>query len=464
MTEPECLGDRSARQRTTLYVYVVASVAAVGGLLFGYDLSIISGAIIYLKRAFHLSDVQEGFAMASAVIGCVLGPLVASFLADRIGRKPTLLIAATLFGASSIGAALPATIGQFNFFRAIGGVGVGLSSIVSPMYIAEISPARIRGRLVTVNQLGIVGGSFIAILVSYAIAQSHMDYKWRWMFATECVPVALLFVGLLFVPESPRWLAQRGHAVAANAVLMRIEGADFAAAEMRAIATDSTVEQGRFFELFRPGIRIALLVAIGLAVFQQITGASILFANAPIVFQKAGFSDAPDAIGQTVWLQIWNVAITVLSMWLVDRVGRRLLLLWGVGGMALGMVAMGLVFAVRAPGIYVLLVMFFAIGAYIVSLAPLAWLIMSEIFPTRLRSKGMAVAGVSLWVAYFAGLQTFPILREYFFKRYGAISGMLYLFAGVCGVALIFFLRFVPETRGKALEDVSRLFERRSGN
>ena len=335
----------------------------MGGLLFGYDLSIISGAIIYLKKAFHLSDVQEGFAMASAVIGCVLGPLVASLLADRIGRKPTLIIAAMLFGASSVGAALPATIGQFNFFRAIGGIGVGLSSTVSPMYIAEISPARIRGRLVTVNQLGIVGGSFIAILVSYAIARSGMGNEWRWMFASECVPVALLFVGLLFVPESPRWLAQRGHDHAANAVLTRIEGADYAAAEMRTIATDSTEEQGRFFELFRPGMRIALLVAIGLAVFQQITGASILFANAPIVFQKAGFSAASDAIGQTVLLQLWNVAMTVLSMWLVDRVGRRLLLLWGVGAMELGMIAMGLVFASRASGIYVLLVMFFAIGA-----------------------------------------------------------------------------------------------------
>ena len=450
MSEPECLGDRGARQRTTLYVTVVASVAAVGGLLFGYDLSIISGAIIYLKKAFHLSDVQEGFAMASAVIGCVLGPLVASLLADRIGRKPTLIIAAMLFGASSVGAALPATIGQFNFFRAIGGIGVGLSSTVSPMYIAEISPARIRGRLVTVNQLGIVGGSFIAILVSYAIARSGMGNEWRWMFASECVPVELLFVGLLFVPESPRWLAQRGHDHAANAVLTRIEGADYAAAEMRTIATDSTEEQGRFFELFRPGMRIALLVAIGLAVFQQITGASILFANAPIVFQKAGFSAASDAIGQTVLLQLWNVAMTVLSMWLVDRVGRRLLLLWGVGAMELGMIAMGLVFASRASGIYVLLVMFFAIGAYIISLAPLAWLIMSEIFPTRLRSKGMAVAGVSLWLAYFAGLQTFPVLREYFINRFGSISGMLYLFAGVCGVAEIFFLRFVPETRGKA--------------
>jgi SP family arabinose:H+ symporter-like MFS transporter len=437
MSEQKPFGSRDAGQRTTLYVSLVASVAAVGGLLFGYDLSIIGGAIIYLKNAFHLSDVQEGFAMASAVIGCMVGPLVASVLADRIGRKPTLLIAAALFGASSIGAALPDTIGQFNFFRAIGGIGVGLSSIVSPMYIAEISPARIRGRLVTVNQLGIVGGSFIAILVSYALARSGIKGEWRWMFASECVPVALLLVGLLFVPESPRWLAQRGRPEAASAVLTRIEGVDCAAAEMLAMATVSTEERGRFIELFRPGMRVALLIGVGLAVFQQITGASILFANAPIVFQKAGFSAAPDAIGQTVLLQIWNVVMTVLSMWLVDRVGRRLLLLWGVGAMGLGMVAMGL---------------------------PLTWLIMSEIFPTRLRSKGMAVASVALWVAFFAGLQTFPILREYFIKHFGSIAGMIYLFAGVCGVALIFFLRFVPETRGKTLEDVSRLFEPATGD
>ena len=196
-------------------------------------------------------------------------------------------------------------------------------------------------------------------------------------------------------------------------------------------------------------MRVALLIAIGLAVFQQITGASILFANAPIVFQKAGFSAASDAIGQTVLLQLWNVAMTVLSMWLVDRVGRRLLLLWGVGAMALGMIAMGLVFASRASGIYVLLVMFFAIGAYIVSLAPLAWLIMSEIFPTRLRAKEWPWPALPFGWPILQGYRRSLFSAEYFINRFGSISGMLYLFAGVCAVALIFFLRFVPETGAK---------------
>ncbi len=219
--------------------------------------AIIGGAIIYIKKVFALNDVQEGFAMASAVIGCVVGPLVASVLADRIGRKPTLLIAAALFGVSSIGTALPMTIGQFNFFRAVGGIGVGLSSIVSPMYITEISPARIRGRLVTVNQLGIVGGSFIAIVVSYALARSGIASEWRWMFASECVPVALLFIGLLFVPESPRWLAQHGRSDSAAEILTRIEGPAHAATEMLAITKESTEETGRFMELLRPGMRVA---------------------------------------------------------------------------------------------------------------------------------------------------------------------------------------------------------------
>ncbi|MEO6436286.1 MAG: sugar porter family MFS transporter, partial [Tepidisphaeraceae bacterium] len=433
-----------ATSAQTAYVYVVASVAAVGGFLFGYDLAIIGGAILYLKKTFALNDVQEGFAMASAVIGCILGPLVAVGLADRIGRKKTLLVAAGLFGISAIGTALPATIGQFNVFRAVGGIAVGLSAIVSPMYIAEIAPARMRGRLVAVNQMGIVGGSFIAIVVSWALAHWAVPGEWRWMFGSIAVPIALLFVGLLFVPESPRWLVQRGRDEEAIRVLTRIEGDAHAIAEMKAMAATSDEPDGRFVELLRPGLRIALLVGVGLAVFQQITGTSILFANAPTVFQKAGFASESAAIGQTVLLQIWNVAVTALSMWLVDRVGRRPLLLWGVAAMGAGLVAMGLIFANRVSGIYVLLVMFFAIGAYIVSLAPLTWLIMSEIFPTRLRGKGMSVASISLWIAFFLGMLFFPIMREFFERRSGTIAGMFYTFAGVCAVAFVFFYKFVP--------------------
>ena len=457
--DPPDVTPHHATSAQTAYVYVVASVAAVGGFLFGYDLAIIGGAILYLKKTFALNDVQEGFAMASAVIGCIVGPLVAVGLADRIGRKKALLAAAALFGISAIGTALPTTIAQFNLFRIVGGIAVGLSSIVSPMYIAEIAPARIRGRLVAVNQMGIVGGSFIAIVVAWALAHWAVPGEWRWMFASICVPIALLLAGLIFVPESPRWLVQKGRDEEAIRVLTRIEGDAHAISEMRAMTAASAEPVGRFVELFRPGLRIALLVGVGLAVFQQITGTSILFANAPTVFQKAGFASESAAIGQTVLLQIWNVAMTFASMWLVDRVGRRPLLLWGVAGMGAGLVAMGLIFANRFSGIYVLLVMFFAIGAYIISLAPLTWLIMSEIFPTRLRGKGMAVASISLWVAFFLGLQLFPMMREFFIRRSGTIAGMFYTFAGVCAVAFLFFLKFVPETRGKTLEETSRLFE-----
>jgi sugar porter (SP) family MFS transporter len=440
------------------YIYVVTAVAAVGGFLFGFDLAIISGAMLYLKKVFGLDGMSEGFAMGSATLGCMAGPLLALALSDSVGRKRTLVLAAFLFAVSAAGTALSPTIAVFNTLRVLGGIGVGLSSVVSPMYIAEIAPASIRGRLVTINNLAIVGGSFAAILVSYVLSQTELRDSWRWMFGSQCIPAIAFMIGLAFAPNSPRWLAGKGREAEALEILTRVQGSAGAAVEMEGIRDSLSQDQGRFAELFRPGLRLALLIAVCLGIFQQATGSSVLFANAPLVFQKAGFMKESQAIGQSAILMVWNILSTMAGMWLVERCGRRPLLLGGLIGMGLGLASTGLVFQFDLSGSFVLVVMFVGIGMYVMSLAPLTWLLMSELFPTRLRGKAMSMAGMVLWVACYAGLQTFPPLRDWFERRHGSIAGVFYLYAGVCVLAFFFSLSLVPETKGKTLEEIERLW------
>jgi len=447
------------------YIYAVCGVASVGGFLFGYDLSIIGPALLYLKDAFHLGGAAEGFAMGSAAIGCLFGPWLAVAMSDSWGRQKALFFAAVFYGLCAAGTALAGGIAVFDAFRFLGGVGVGLSSVVSPMYIAEIAPARLRGQLVTINNLAIVVGSFAAILVAYGLAKSNLAGNWRWMFASQIVPVIGLMIGLCFVPNSPRWLAQAGRFSEASAILERVNGKEPAAIELQAIRESltsdggSTSEGGSWSDLFRGGTRRALFIAGGLACLQQLTGASILFAYAPEVLRNAGFGRQTDAIGATVFLQIWNIMATLLAIWMVDRVGRRPLLLVGVAGMSVGLASLGLGFQFSFSAFHLFLLLLFAIGTYLISLAPLAWLIMSEIFPTRLRGKAMALASFILWGSFYLGVQLFPMLRNYFNDRFQNMAGVFYLFAGVCVLALFFCWKMVPETKGRTLEEIAQLWQ-----
>jgi SP family arabinose:H+ symporter-like MFS transporter len=420
------------------YIYLVCGVASVGGLLFGYDLSIIGPALLYLKDAFHLNGAAEGLAMGSAAIGCLFGPWLAVGLSDSWGRQKTLFLAAVLYGLCAAGTAWAGSIAVFDTFRFLGGVGVGLSSVVSPMYIAEIAPARLRGQLVTINNLAIVVGSFAAILVAYSLARSNLADNWRWMFASQIVPVLGLIIGLCFVPNSPRWLAQAGRFSEASEILERVNGKEPAAIELKAIRESLKSDAGTWSDLFRVGTRRAVGIAAGLACLQQLTGASILFAYAPEVLRNAGFIRHTDAIGATVFLQIWNIAATLLAIWMVDRVGRRPLLLVGVIGMGVGLASLGLGFQFGWSAFTLFLLLLLAIGMYLISLAPLAWLIMSEIFPTRLRGKAMALASFVLWASFYLGVQIFPMLRNYFTDHFHNMAGVFYLFAGVSVLAFFF--------------------------
>ncbi len=446
-----------SEQAGGFYVYAISFGAAVGGFLFGYDLAVVGGAQLLLEKYFSLNAAGLGWATSSALLGCAAGPLVAGFMADRLGRKKTLIAGSLLLGASAIGTSLPEDIATYNFFRIIGGVGVGICSIVSPMYIAEIAPARVRGTLVTINQLAIVLGC----LVSYIVAQgllalfSH-DVAWRWMFGLECVPILFFVIYLMFVPNSPRWLAENGRSEEALTVLTRIQGREAALRELEGMEGLREAETARFSEVFRPGIRFALLIAVTLAVLQQWTGVSVLSSYLPKIYQAAGYEKISDAVWLSVVTYIFNLAMTAVAFWLVDKTGRRPLLLVGTAGMVLGLVCLGLVFFLEIGGIAVLVAMLLAQAAYLTSLAPVTWIIMSEIFPTRIRGRAMGISALALWIACFLGVMYVPVLMEAFEAAFGTPAGIFWLFAGVCVFAFWFCWKWVPETKGRTLEEIAR--------
>jgi sugar porter (SP) family MFS transporter len=449
----------NASPSSKAYVYLISLVAAVGGFLFGFDLSIISGAVLFLQKQFSLTAAQLGFAIGSASLGCLTGPFVAGWFSDKLGRKKSLILADVLFGICAVGTAATGGMREFNIYRIIGGIGVGMASVVSPMYIAEVAPARIRGRLVTLNQLAIVIGSTSSIVVSYLLS---FRGNWRAMFASALVPVLILLVGLSLVPESPRWLVQKNRETEALDILTRVDGRDNAALVIQEIKETTRAESGGISELFQPGIRTALLIVVSLGIFQQWTGVSPLTFYAPIIFQRAGFTGASDALLQTIIFNVFNFACTVTALLLVDRVGRRPLLLLGTAGMALGQLLMGTFFHFNLIGIFVVLAMFLCIGTYAMSLAPLTWLIMSEVFPPRIRAKGQSAGSLAVWIATFSSNQALAPMMHHLERRFGSPAGIFWIFAAICGAALLFGWRMVPETKGKSIEAIGKSWTKSS--
>jgi SP family arabinose:H+ symporter-like MFS transporter len=441
------------------FVYLISLVACVGGFLFGYDINIISGAVIFMEKEFNLTTTQLALVMSTAQIGCVLGALMGGKLCDMFGRKKTLIVAAALFGLTTIFTALAGDLTMFNIFRFIGGLGIGLASIVSPMYIAEIAPSKIRGRLVTMNQFAICIGLLSSNIVAYFMS---FELGWRWMFASQGVPVVFLVMGLFVIPESPRWLAKKNRRDDALDVLTKINGAANAEPELKEIEKTIHEESGKLSELFQKGIRMALIIAVCLAFFQQWSGAQPLLLYAPMIFQKAGFTQASDAILQSTILAAWLVLCTTFAFFLVERFGRRQLLIGGALTMMIGMICTSLIFYLQLNPILLLLMMFISIGAYSVSLAPLTWLIMAEIFPNRLRGVAMSIASVVLWVSTVMVNQAFPFLSEISVSIFGSEFGIFIIYAVSCLATALFVWRYLPETRGKSLEQISAYWTKRS--
>jgi sugar porter (SP) family MFS transporter len=446
---------------STSYVFLVCVVAALGGLLFGYDTGVINGAIGPLTAHFGLNDVQQGWAMGCALLGCALGAIGAGPFSDRFGRKKALVVSAVFFFVSAVGTAVPRTLTAFILYRILGGLGVGAASMISPMYIAEISPARMRGRMVSINQFAIVSGFLVVYFVNYFIAlQGDAAWNerlgWRWMFGSESLPALGLLILSLVVPESPRWLTKQGRTAEALHILGRADGAAYAQAELAEIKETLRHESGSLRQLLQPGMRIILVIGVVLAVLQQVTGINVFLYFGTEIFKKMG-SQTDAALLQTVVVGVVNLTFTVIAIWTVDKLGRKPLMLIGSAGMGLCLIAMGLAAYRQATGLWMLLFILGYIACFAVSVGPVTWVILSEIFPTRIRGRAMAVATVCLWIANYLVSQTFPMMDQNPWLVATFHRGFpFWLYGAFCIVLFLFVRAFVPETKGKTLEQIER--------
>jgi SP family xylose:H+ symportor-like MFS transporter len=447
------------------FIWRIAFVAALGGLLFGYDWVVIGGAKPFYEAYFNLnSESLIGWANSCALIGCFAGSLLAGALSDRLGRKKVLIVSALLFAISSILTGWSYRFDAFIAWRILGGVAIGLASNISPMYIAEISPARWRGRLVSLNQLALVIGILAAQIANWRIARPVADnatraviaaswnaqFGWRWMFTAVAIPSAIFFFSAPFIPESPRWLVARGEETAALGVLERIGGREYARIELASIhsSLNRPNESRSWRELLSSGIRKLLLIGIALAVLQQWTGINVLFNYAEEVYRSAGYGVSGILFNIVITGTI-NLIFTILAMLLVDRFGRRRLMLLGCLGVGVSHLAASFAYRQHIQGLPVLILTLCAIACYAMSLAPITWVLITEIFPNRVRASAVSVSVAALWVAAFALTYTFPILN----RRIGT-SAVFLMYGIICLLGGLFVFLMVPETRGRSLEQI----------
>lgn len=429
----------------TGYILGISFISALGGYLFGFDFAVIAGALPFLQKQFELNEYWEGFATGSLALGAIVGCVVAGIVADKYGRKPGLLIAAVIFALSSLAMAFSPTRDILIASRFCAGIGVGMASMLSPMYIAEISPAHLRGRMVAINQLTIVIGILVTSLVNYSLRNNGED-SWRWMFGLGFIPSSLFFFGAWWLPESPRWLVKAGKDAKANLVLNKIGGKGFAGESLQAIEKSLTGKtKTNYSDVFKKGVLPAVLLGIGLAVFQQLCGINTVFNYAPKIFASIGASP-DDQLIQTVFIGGVNLVFTVLAMLLVDKLGRKPLMLIGAAGLAILYIIVAQLLGSHSANVSWFLLA--AIGMYAMSLAPVTWVLISEIFPNKVRGEATSIAVISLWAAYFILVFTFPVL----FKKFQDKS--FYLYSAICFIGFLFVWWKVKETKGKTLEEL----------
>lgn len=452
------------KRKHSFYLLLISLVSAMGGLLFGYDWVVIGGAKIFYEPFFGLehSAALRGWAMSSALTGCLAGALLAGAWSDRYGRKKMLGAASVFFLVSAFGTGATSSFTWFIIYRIVGGFGIGIASNVSPIYIAEASPAAVRGKFVSINQLTIVAGILLAQLANWLIGNLYtqgaetltpesIDQAWRWMFWMEMVPAGLFFLLSFVIPESPRWLAVQHKREQAFRIFTRIDGEAYARQAINEI-TDTQAGSGdtHWRALFQSGVRKVLVIGIVLAVFQQWCGINVIFNYAHEIFSEAGYA-VSDVLMNIVVTGVTNVLFTLVALYTVDRWGRRALLFIGSLGLAFLYTLLGIGYFTGVSGWPMLLLVVLAIACYAMSLAPVVWVVLSEIFPTRIRGAAMAVATCFLWTACFVLTYTFPLLNE----KLGA-AGTFWIYGGICLASFLFIRTHLPETKGKSLEEIEK--------
>lgn len=443
----------------TSYILLISIVSALGGLLFGFDTAIISGAIHFIKPYFQLDQYSLGWAVSSILIGCVLGAAIAGKLCDLWGRKKVLLLCGFLFAVTGIGTAMAHSLTVFIFFRIAGGLAVGTAAMAAPMYIAEAVPGVLRGRMVSLYQLAIVLGILMAYLSNYVLADAG-EHNWRWMFGSQVIPSVLFFGFMFLVPESPRWLLKKGGEREAWVILNKVGGAEYALAEMEAIKGSFQEDhKEKLKDLWLPAFRPILTMGITIAVFQQITGINAILYYAPEIIKKTGVNNE-NALLQTIGIGIIMFLFTLVAIWMVDKVGRKILLLMGCAIMGLSLVGVASCFHFQYFENYlVLLFLMLYIAGFSASLGSVTWVILSEIFPNRIRGLALSVSTLLLWIADFVASFSFPVLNE----KLGVETTLLF-FSTLCGIYYLYIKRRIPETKGKTLEELEKMLVKESQN
>ncbi len=450
------------------YLWTTCLVAAMGGLLFGYDWVVIGGAKPFFIQFFHLEadPVMVGWAMSSALVGCLIGSVISGMLSDRFGRKRLLLAAGLMFVVSAIGTGIADRFAIFVWYRLLGGIGIGLASNLSPMYIAEVAPAEMRGKLVSINQLAIVIGVVSAQVVNWAIARTmpenlsqqqildswYGQTGWRWMFAAETMPAALFFFMMFLVPESPRWLVKNGKDDRARSIFSRIGGPEYAMAQVADIKETlvNEIQRVNFRDLLQPKLLKIITIGVVLAALQQWCGINVIFYYAQDVFAAAGYSVNAIMIN-IVYTGLIMFVFTFVAIFTVERLGRRFLMLIGSAGLVVMYALIGASFYLGVKGLFVMILVLAAIACYSFSLAPIVWVLLAELFPNRIRGAAMSISVFTLWTTCWALAQLFPLMND----QLGA-AGSFWLFALICLLGFIYVWRVLPETKGKTLEAIER--------
>jgi sugar porter (SP) family MFS transporter len=461
-TPPESASQEEKQAHARRNVFLTATIAGLGGLLFGYDTGVIAGALLFVEHDFHLSSFESGMVVAAVPVGAIFGALIAGGLADRYGRRRMILIAAVVFILGAVASGLaPGTV-VLVIARVIIGGAIGLASAACPVYISEVAPPEFRGRLVTLFQLAVTIGILVAYLVGLALAGAK---DWRLMLALGATPALVLGIGMWYMPQSPRWLVMIGEPDEARSTLRYLRGKGHEEAledELQEIRASLTQQAGGYRELLHPVVRAALIVGVGLAILQQITGINTVIYYAPKIVQEAGIGSDSSAILASVGVGVVNVGFTVFSFWLLNRFGRRGLLMAGVGGMVIALAGLGLSFEISGSSdvkvvLAVLCLMVF-VASFAISLGPIFWLLNAEIYPLRLRSKAAGIGTMANWLFNFIVSLTFLTLLVALGQ-----SGTFFLYAGIGVLTLIFVYFLVPETKGKTLEDIEEGWRKRAG-